>query len=73
MRRRRYIVKTHIIVMVLNLVFDAVYVGFVTAAAMHFDKPSVLFWYLMVLVTGYNIKAEREETKKENNDERGTS
>ena len=40
----------------LNILFDVVYVLCVTYAAIHFNNTALLWWYLLVLITGYSIK-----------------
>lgn len=57
--------KTHLIVIALNIIFDMVYAGFVTVAAMHFEKPYILMWYLLLLFTGYHIKSYQKTSKGE--------
>ena len=40
-----------------NAVIDCVYAACVTVAAMHFEKPSVLWWYVLLLGMGMNFKS----------------
>lgn len=42
--------------MLCNLITEATYIVCVTVAAMHFDKPSLLWWYIMVLFMGMSYK-----------------
>lgn len=40
----------------LQVALDVAYIICVTRAAMYFNNPRILFWYLLVLIIGYNIR-----------------
>lgn len=40
----------------LQVALDVAYIICVTKAAIYFNNPRILFWYLLVLFTGYSIK-----------------
>lgn len=42
-------------VMIGNTIIKSVYTICVTVAAMHFDKPSLLFWLVMLIAIGYDF------------------
>lgn len=43
-------------VLVLSIVLDISYIVCVTKAAMYFNNPKILWWYLLVLIIGYSFK-----------------
>lgn len=40
----------------LSIVLDISYIVCVTKAAMYFNDPKILWWYLLVLIIGYSFK-----------------
>lgn len=50
-------------VMIANTIIMSVYSICVTCAAIHFDRPGILWWYLLLAAMGFTYK-----TKKENDD-----
>lgn len=44
-------------VMIGNTIIKSVFTICVTVAAMHFDKPSLLFWLVMLIAIGYDYKS----------------
>ena len=44
-------------VILINVLFDMVYVMCVTYVTIHFNNPALLWWYLLVLCTGYSFKS----------------
>ena len=42
--------------LVLQITLDIAYIICVTKAAMYFNNPKILIWYLLVLLLGFNIK-----------------
>lgn len=46
-----------------NVLIRVSYILCVTAAAFHFHKPVLLWWYLLVLLIGYSYKTETKEGK----------
>lgn len=42
-------------IMIGNTIIKSVYTICVTVAAMHFDKPSLLFWLVMLIGIGYDF------------------
>lgn len=43
----------------LNIIFDVVYVTCVTTASIHFENYNLMWWYLLVLFTGFSIKTKK--------------
>ena len=41
-----------------NILFDIVYTICVTFAAIHFERPTLLWWYFLLAFTGYNYKRD---------------
>ena len=52
-------------VMIANTVIMSVYAICVTLAAVHFNNPGILWWYLMMGVIGFTYKSGSDG--KENN------
>lgn len=50
-------------VLILNILLKSVFVVCVTAAAIHFNNPNILWWYTFALLLGYNYESKREVTK----------
>lgn len=48
--------KAFIKFILLNIVLDVSYIICVTRAAMYFNNSRILWWYLLVLLTGFNFK-----------------
>lgn len=47
----------------LNILLKSVFIVCVTAAAMHFNNPGILWWYILVLAFGRSFESKREVTK----------
>lgn len=47
----------------ITIMLQSVYVACVTIAAMHFDNPKLLWWYVLVLLLGYSYETKREASK----------
>ena len=52
-------------IVLFNLIFDAVYVACVTMASIHFENYNLLWWYLLVLFTGYSVKSRKGDNNGE--------
>ena len=52
-------------IVLFNLIFDAVYVACVTMASIYFENYNLLWWYLLVLVTGYSVKNRKDNNNGE--------
>lgn len=48
-------------VMLANIIIEAVYIVSVTAAAIHFEKPSLLWWYVLLCFMGYSLKYHQKD------------
>ena len=48
------------IVMIANMIIMSVYSVCVTYAAIHFDRPSILLWYLMLGVIGFTYSRKED-------------
>lgn len=46
---------------ILNIVLDISYIVCVTKAAMYFNNARLLWWYLLVLLIGYNVRFSNNE------------
>lgn len=53
-------------VMIANTIIMATYVICVTFAAVHFNNPSILWWYLMMGVIGFTYKSGSDGKEKDN-------
>lgn len=53
----------YIITMIGNIIIESVYAICVTVAAIHFDKPAILLWYLLLLCMGYSVKPKLQERR----------
>lgn len=42
--------------LLLSIILDISYIVCVTKAAMYFNNPKILWWYLLVLIIGYSFK-----------------
>lgn len=60
------------VLMICNTITKVAYIWAVTVASFHFGKPSILWFYLLVVCLGYSYKTTSKE-KGENQDERTTS
>ena len=49
-----------IAVMIANAVIMTSYAVCVTCAAIHFDNPKLLWWYLLLTVIGFTYKDKKE-------------
>lgn len=47
-------------VMLANIVIKTVFIISITAAAIHFEKPSLLWWYVLAAFSGYSIETEKD-------------
>ena len=54
------------VVMIANTVIMSVYAICVTLAAVHFNNPGILWWYLMMGVIGFTYKSGRDGKEKDN-------
>lgn len=43
----------------LCITLDIAYIICVTRAAMYFNNPKLLWWYLLVLLIGYNVRTTK--------------
>lgn len=50
--------------MLCNAIICVAYMICVTTAAMHFDKPGLLWWYILVLALGYSIETQTTKNKE---------
>lgn len=48
--------RTIVLTVICNIIIDLAYTVCVTVAAIHFDKPSILWWYVLLLCIGYRVK-----------------
>ena len=48
--------KTFLKILLLSIVLDTSFIICVTRAAMYFNNPKILWWYLLVLIIGYSFK-----------------
>ena len=53
-------------VMIANAVIIATYAICVTFVAVHFNNPSILWWYLMMGVIGFTYKSDSDGKEKDN-------
>lgn len=44
-------------ILALLVLLDSVYIVCVTKAAIYFNNPKILFWYLLILFIGYSVKS----------------
>lgn len=50
-----------IAVMIANAVIMTGYAVCVTCAAVHFDNPKLLWWYVLLTVIGFSYKGKQED------------
>lgn len=55
--------KMNIIFLLLNAITECVYIACVTYAAVHFEKISILWWYVMVLLLRVTWTSTKEAKK----------
>ena len=53
-------------VMIANTIIMATYAICVTFAAVHFNNPGILWWYLMMGVIGFTYKSGSDGKEKDN-------
>lgn len=53
--------------MLCSVIISVAYVICVTTVAMHFDKPGLLWWYILVLALEYSVET-KSTTGKEKED-----
>ena len=53
-------------VMIANTIIMATYAICVTFAAVHFNNPVILWWYLMLGAIGFNYKSGDDKKEKDN-------
>ena len=56
-------------VMLGNILVKIAYITSVTAAAIHFGKPSILWWYLLAAFLGMEYRSERDKKNEVTNDD----
>lgn len=49
--------------LMLSIVLDISYIVCVTKAAMYFNNPKILWWYLLVLIIGYSFRFKGSSAK----------
>ena len=50
--------------MLSNVLIKGIYAICVTVAAISFDKPVILWWYLLLLLVGYELNGERKNKEE---------
>lgn len=53
-------------VMIANIIIMATYAICVTFAAVHFNDPSILWWYLLMCVIGFSYKSGSDGKENSN-------
>lgn len=56
--------KSAIWVMLCNALIEVTFIVCVTLAAIHFEKPSMCWWYVLVLFLGYSVKTKQDDDDK---------
>lgn len=51
--------------LIADFAVKAIYAVCVTRAAIFFDKPSILWWYLLLLIIGVSYQEHRKSEKEE--------
>lgn len=52
-------------VMVANTVIMTIYAVCVTCAAVYFDNPKLLWWYILLTMMGFTFKSKSEGEKED--------
>ena len=50
--------------MLCNVLIKGIYAICVTVAAISFDKPAILWWYLLLLLVGYELSSEHKNKEE---------
>ena len=59
-------------VMLANVAIKSIYAACVTVAAVCFDKPSILWWYVLLLFLGWDYKEIPSKNIEENKNDSET-
>lgn len=46
-------------IVICNIIMQAIFVVCVTLAAIHFERPSMCWWYVLVIWMGYSIDSKK--------------